>query len=208
MKYGLEQEFFVKNGEGSLIGALPAVLTPDDCGFLAEARGQPYTNIREAVFSLLADVHRLQTEAVKLGFTLVCEPNADVPFKAIMESRRAFSKGTLSFQNLYGHESHKEKRKKTAGIHISFTEYADYACYRRGTRDNEFVPHTFNYQPNWDWVQLFRHLDHWFKDEIKAARRNPGFYELKEDGRIEYRSLPNDVDPQRIITAITHWEDR
>jgi hypothetical protein len=202
MKYGLECEFFVSkkdaHGEPVLVGGLDSSLTPDECGFLAEARGQPYGTIREAVFSLMADIHRLEQAAAKLDLTLIKLPNADVPASEILKSRRQFSKGVLSYQNLYGHEAHKEKRKKTAGIHVSFTCAASRTCF-----DSRKKEYTFHYQPIWDYVQVFRKLDLAFADEIKAAKRNPGFYELKSDGRIEYRSLPNDVDLMKIITVLS-----
>lgn len=204
MKYGLEQEFFVKDAGGVLVGALPAALTPDECGFLAEARGQAFPTIREAVFSVMADAHRLECEASKLELQLVCEPNADMPFKALMESRRSHSKGVISFQNLYGYEAHKQRNRKTAGIHISFTCHRTHSCYYAA--GDRYERDEFEYQPNWDWVQLFRHLDIQFKDEIKEAKRNPGFYELKPDGRIEYRSLPNNVDLKKVIKVIEDWQ--
>jgi hypothetical protein len=203
MKYGLECEFFVakddnvRDGE-QLVGGLHPSLTPDECGFLAEARGQPYGTIREAVFSLMADIHRLEQAAKALGLYLVKLPNATVPDSEILKSRRQYSKGVLSYQNLYGHEAHKEKRKKTAGIHVSFT------CEKEmWYTDKKQKEQKFKYQPIWDYVQVFRKLDLAFKEEIKNARRNPGFYELKPDGRIEYRSLPNDVDLMKIITVLS-----
>jgi hypothetical protein len=41
-------------------------------------------------------------------------------------------------------------------------------------------------------------FDNTFKDEIRKSGRNPGFYEVKGDGRIEYRSLPNNVDMGKV----------
>jgi hypothetical protein len=209
MKYGLECEFFVakddnvRDGE-QLVGGLHPSLTPDECGFLAEARGQPYGTIREAVFSLMADIHRLEQAAKALGLYLVKLPNADVPASEILKSRRQYSKGVLSYQNLYGHEAHKEKRKKTAGIHISFTCARELNYYVKcGPNNEKYEDRHLSYQPVWDYVQVFRKLDLAFKEEIKNARRNPGFYELKPDGRIEYRSLPNDVDLMKIITVLS-----
>jgi hypothetical protein len=209
VKYGLEQEFFVAkrvlDGQLIYVGGLDATLTPDECGFLAEARGQPYGTIREAVFSLMADVYRLEQAANKLGLELVEVPNATVPEAEILKSRRQFSKGVLSYQNLYGHEAHRNGRKKTAGIHISFTKPKVFTySVKDGANPDEEDRYTerFEYQPLWDFVQVFRKLDKAFEKEIKEARRNPGFYELKPDGRIEYRSLPNNVDLKKIIDVI------
>ena len=193
MKYGLEQEFFVFR-DSQLIGPVPSELTPDECGFLAEARGQPCHTIREAIFSLMADVYRLETEATKLGLTLVKEPILDVPRAIILECRRKFTKPTLDYQNLYGYQEHKNKGKKTAGIHISFTD-------ERVILNDQKSPTTVNLI--FDFVQIFRKLDLGFKAEIRAAKRYPGFYELKADKRIEYRSLPNNCDLLKIIQVLS-----
>lgn len=199
MKYGLECEFFVstKGKKKTFVGNLDHTLTPDECGFLAEARGRPHDSIREAVFSLMADIHRLEDAAKTLGLNLVRIPYADVPYDQVLESRRHFAKKTIEFQNLYGHNSHMDEEKKTAGIHISFT--CQKTHFFQWQKKNE---ERFDYQPNWDWVQPFRYLDKAFEKEIKQARRNPGFYELKHDGRIEYRSLPNNVDLMKVITEV------
>ena len=193
MKYGLEQEFFVTK-DSQLIGPVPPPLTPDECGFLAEARGQPCFTIREAVFSLMADVYRLETEATKLGLTLVKEPILEVPRSVLLECRRKFTKPTLDYQNLYGYQEHKNKGKKTAGIHISFTD-------ERVILNDKKDPTTVNII--FDFVQIFRKLDLNFKAEIMAAKRYPGFYELKPDRRIEYRSLPNNCDLLKIIEVLS-----
>lgn len=56
----------------------------------------------------------------------------------------------------------------------------------------------FSYPGFVDHAMLVGRLDSAFKAEIRAARRNPGFYERKGDGRIEYRSLPNNVDLEKV----------
>ena len=204
MKYGLECEFFVAKKDVrpfELIGGLSHELTPDSCGFLAEARGQPYNSIEEAVFSLMANIYKLEQAAVTLNVELIKLPNADVPYSEVMKSRRQFAKDLIKFQNLYGHECHVEKKKKTAGIHISFTDEREFNYSQIDTEKCK-TERKFTYQPNWDWVQVFRTLDKAFAKEIKEARRRPGFYELKPDGRIEYRSLPNTVDLMKIIEVL------
>ena len=209
MKYGLECEFFVaKQGTPEtvksvfeketgfiLIGGLPNQLTPDECGFLAEARGSAENGIRDAVFSLKADIYRLQQEAKKLSLTLIKEPLLDVRREEIIKSRRAFSKGVISYQNMYGYGEHRNKNKKTAGIHISFTSPKSVYGVDGKLVSVENVM--------FDFIQIVRKLDAAFAAEIKSAGRFPGFYELKGDGRIEYRSLPNNVDLYKIIEVLS-----
>ena len=199
MKYGLEHEFFVRdNKTNELIGPLAGQFTPDECGFLAEARGRPCDTIREAVFSLRADTYRLIKEAEKGGVTLIEEPLMEVPRPLILACRKKFGKGTLSYENLYGHQEHHAKGRKTAGIHISFTSEKEiYHRYHDGREYRSTINGIF------DFVQIFRKLDKAFAEEIKKAKRRPGFYELKSDGRIEYRSLPNNVNLDKIIEVLS-----
>lgn len=61
---------------------------------------------------------------------------------------------------------------------------------------------------NWgtfDFVEIIRNLDSEFKDEITTANRQPGFYSVKDDIRVEYRSLPNfvsQINPTTLINRI------
>ena len=195
MRYGLEQEFFVYDDQQNLVGPLLHDFTPDECGFLAEARGRPQNSICEAVFSLKADVFRLQQMATKHKMVLDSSPCTIVPHSILLACRRKFVKGTLDYQNLYGYQEHRKTNKKTAGIHISFTE--EQAIFD----GNHKLITTINRM--FDWVQIFRKLDKAFAVEIKAASRYPGFYEIKSDGRIEYRSLPTNCDLMKIIEVLS-----
>lgn len=58
-----------------------------------------------------------------------------------------------------------------------------------------------------DVVHVVRSLDAEFADEIKQAKRQPGEYAIKDDVRLEYRSLPNwvfadDSWIQRVLKAL------
>ena len=193
MRVGLEKEFFLlKDGKPQSLatdtlqsfGSLPC----DECGWLVEARGQPFNSIIEAVFSLKADIYRIENKVSKLNsnlqtsdslpYILSDEPIMKVDRSTKLKCSRYFAKGLTKYQNLYGHESHRNSLSEaTAGVHVSFTCEQTY-------RDRENVERHYN--PNWDWLQLFIKLDAAFAEEIKASKRRPGFYELKSDGRIEY----------------------
>ena len=179
------------NSEGDLIIPVPCGLPYDDSGMLVEARGKPFRSPVDAVYSLMASVHELRhmTKA-----TLVTLPYAKVTKEQKFAVRRSFSKGTNNYQNLYGYEYHKTRQNEhTSGIHISFTNPA-FSTAKDGTR--------MEYNAMFDFPQLFRKLDMEFKDEIKASKRNPGFYEIKSDGRVEYRSLPSNVSLGKIIDVL------
>lgn len=191
IKIGLEKEFFIKNGGNYVIA--PTGLPFDSCGLLAESRGLPFSCPVEAVFSLKADIQRLTDKATKMGLQLVDEPIAKIPRETVIAASRKFVKGLVKHQNLYEYKSHRNNRSElTAAVHISFTDESSFN-HDKGV---------FKYNKMFDWVQLFKYLDKEFSLEIKEAKRNPGFYELKDDGRIEYRSLPANVNLDKVITVL------
>jgi len=197
MQYGLEKEYFIyKDG---IITSVPINLLPyDECGYLVEARGKPADNILEAVYLLKAEEHKLYAKAMENHYVLIVLPLDKIPPKLSLKLRRQFTKGITEYQNLYGYEAHRNGSLVTAGLHISFTN-------PRTIKNKEGYDIVVNGM--FDYIQLFRLLDKEFKDEIKESKRNPGFYELKSDGRIEYRSLPNNVNLDKVIDVITKWEE-
>lgn len=197
---GLEKELFVLNG-GQPVVILPSMGIPfDECGLLAEARGEPHTNPVDAVFSLRAKVYEIDGMVKLAGWALSDKPFLKIPRNIMVETSRAHSKGITSHQNLYGYQAHRNAvNEQTAGIHISFTNPRVVNC-RCGDKGVEAC---HKYFAMWDFVQVFRALDEAFKAEIKASKRNPGFYELKGDGRVEYRSLPADASLDKIIAVLT-----
>jgi hypothetical protein len=189
---GLEKEFFLRGADGQFV-ICPDHVPMDGCGYLAEARSLPFTNIEEAVYSLKADIHRIRNKTDKLGLTLDDSPIGKVDKKVRMQARRKHAKETIKFRNLYNHEDHRHTATETpAGVHISFTNPETVHVKDEKRTINGLF----------DFVRLFKGLDKAFALEIKAAKRNPGFYELKPDGRIEYRSLPANVDLNKVINVV------
>lgn len=209
MKYGLEHEFFVQDSSGSFICLTPERGIPaDDCLLLAESRGEPAGNIVDAVHNLMASNYRLDKLVTEKGFSLVQVNCATIPRITHREALRGIrAKGPSLFKNLYGHlEDVKEDRNVVnAAIHVSFTNerVLTYMEHTQGASTGRQREQKFN--TLWDYVQMFRHLDEAFKEEISGANRLPGFYEIKEDGRIEYRSLPATTSLEKIIEVITAY---
>ena len=187
MKIGLEKEFFLVNKEGEP-QIIPQGISMDECGVLAEARGLPFDNGIDAVYSLKASIHKLDVAVSKLegGMKLVDVPYMKIPRNTQLALTRLYVKPIRKEHNLYGYEIHRNAFSvQTAGIHVSFT---DEGRYHKTIDDPEFV---FNRM--FDFPTIFRAFDKKFEKEIKDSKRCPGFYEIKEDGRVEYRSLPANV---------------
>ena len=178
-------------------------LACDECGWLVEARGNPFNNIIDAVFSLKAEIYKIERQLATINgkvnsvgpVNLDDTPIMKVDRKIRVAAARTHGKPPIKYQNFYGHEYHKNAiTEATAGVHVSVTN--PQSVSRQNQSD-------FIYHPNFDWPQIFLILDKEFKEEIKASKRQPGFYEMKQDGRVEYRSLPSNVDLDRLIQVLS-----
>ena len=194
IKVGLEKEVFLtKYGE---VQVVPEDIPSDECGLLAEARGKPSSDVVEAVYSLKAEMFKLceLVEEYDTDMTVSDFPLMKISRDLRLRVSRLYSKGLTKYENLYGFTRHSNKiNEQTAGVHISFTNEYEFI-------DKENKVHIFNL--NFDWVKIFKRLDEEFKEEIKNAKRKPGFYEIKADGRIEYRSLPSNVTLEKVIIVL------
>lgn len=199
MKFGLEKEMFLVDGEGG-VTVVPASLPVDEGGLLVEARGAPHDDFTDAVFSLMASECRIAKQVAEACPThhLLTRPVMSISQGLRRQASRRYIKGLISYQNIYGFASHRNRQsEQLAGIHLSIT------CPRTisiGDGNSTIANIMF------DWVQVFRYLDDAFATEIRVAKRRPGFYELKDDGRIEYRSLPNDISLEKLMDTMAEYE--
>lgn len=199
MKIGLEKELWLIGTDGKPF-IIPSSIPHDDCGLLVEARSKPCDDVTEAVYSLMADETRIRNQVATQralpnnplnGAMLNDSPIQKIDRRTEIEVQRNYVKGAIRWQNIYGIRLPSNRRgTMTAAIHVSFTNPT--ITERNGTVNKMF-----------DFVTLFRGLDIAFAEEIKTAGRKPGFYEIKDDGRIEYRSLPANVPFETLIKKLT-----
>lgn len=224
MKFGFELEFFCQKVDPTWDGTLtegmtdsplvPCLVPPglpyDECGWLVEVRSEPHSDIRKAIALLNAEVELVTGQAKEKGIRLLRKPLFEIPRELKVQAARQHTKGLIKYQNIYGHETHRcPTRLQTASLHISLTNERE-KTFRKSTFtvDGKYIRTTevteaFRYQGFVDHAKIFVGLDNAFAKEIRAAQRNPGFYERKDDGRIEYRSLPNDVDLEKVRTVLS-----
>ena len=201
----MEKEAFLVDEEGN-----PQIVPPhiphDDEGIQIEYRGNPYNNFIYAYASLEASEYSVNREILreKLGSPLVI-PYIKVPRDTKLKLRRMYNKGTLKYENIYGYKRHKvSSNVSTAGIHISITNQIVKPFHK--LQNNVIFYDNFIYNAPWDFNKFIRDIDSVFSAEIKKAKRNLGFYEIKNDGRIEYRSLPNDVSKDKLIEFMMNYK--
>ena len=143
---GLEREFLVANvGSPDKFVVVPDGFPADECGLLAEARGQPFTSVEEAVFSLQADTYRLTKQFEAKGLVLVDLPIGKIDKAVRLQAARHYDKGRTQYQNLYGYEAYRNAmNEQTAGIHVSFTCPVT-VCYDKAEDDKSPEPNIFRY---------------------------------------------------------------
>lgn len=216
-KFGFELELFCFREDPAFkpeLGAGPAPRIPclvpnslpmDECGWLVEVRSEPHSDLRKAIALLETELEAVEYEARKANIYLLREPLYEIPRDLKVKAARQHTKGLISYKNIYGHETHRCSTKfATASLHISITNENVKTFTKPDWRiEGKFIVKSnsteeFRYQGFIDHAKLIVGLDKAFAGEIKAAQRNPGFYEIKSDGRIEYRSLPNTVDMEKV----------
>ncbi len=185
--FGFEKEFFFSGLESGTIAHVPTELRhkADGCGYLLEARGKEMEDPFYAKALLDVEVTRLSALAAKHGFALENLDNKELPKEFLRICLRKFGKNPARSYFMGGHCY--KQNKPRAGLHIHFGNMR--------TIDNTNVAEQMN------MPRIIALMDKEFKDDIKAAKRMPGEYELKNWG-FEYRSLPATINLDRVANTL------
>lgn len=187
--FGLEIEFFVKDPMGRFVEITEKPGIPQDsCGWLAEARGEYHRRPREAVALLSAAIQRLGQKTTAHGLKLAQVNTADLDKQMLRRLIRHRGKHEVHSKFMYGGEY--KTFHPRAGLHVHFgtSQEIEYT-----PSDGKAPVHIQTVVAIADIPSVVIYLDSAFSEEIKAAKRIKGEYELKPHG-FEYRSLPNTVD--------------
>jgi hypothetical protein len=182
LKLGLEVEFFGFQ-KGKPLDMRKNDIPCDNFSILAEARGNPFDSAYQAVYSAMGEIQKIKdlmkSKKIRPVFNDFLEKDAHV--KYLISEMLPYTKGRLRSRNFV--ESVKEKSDDviTAGLHISFTNPIVVV-----NKNN--YPETVN--ELFDFLELFKRIEDEFYREIADSGRAFGQYEVKNDGRVEYRSLP------------------
>jgi hypothetical protein len=188
MKIGLEVEFF-----GKLAGTTDKIVNVgkyniphDEYPILAEARGQASNDVFQAVASVRGEIERItelmKTKGLEPVFVDWQKRDRDLEEEVL---RQGLTK-QISYQNLFSKRtSSKNKNNIAAGLHISLTEERSFSYTVKDDQSRSFT-----YNVLFDYPIIFNRIGQEFATEIKASGRVEGFYEVKGDGRVEYRSIP------------------
>lgn len=209
MQFGFEHEFFPLH-KGRVISLKEhRNLSQDDCGFLLEAISEPSEDIRKAIAFLGIATDKLKEEAAAEGIRLIRKPVWKIPDEVRREAREFAGKDPLVVRNLYGHTSDPYQRDSYAhgaSLQVSLSDNREvcfYGPYVKGKPQQ--VLQRAHVGGLFDYAYWIRGLDTAFASDIKKAGRSPGFYAFKyvaNGTRVEYRSLPNNIDISRLQTVL------
>jgi len=191
-KIGIEVEYFLFDKDGNIVSPSDYSISQDECGYLAELRCEPGTSVYETFGFYLAEKKRMleQIKFANNGLSISSESHIKIPFRMLRNFQHRYGKNIANESNIYHHEYH-SLASQHAGIHVHFSRNEE-----RTIGDKSITIYPF-----YDFIPIITGMDREYKEEIKASKRKPGFYELKSYG-FEYRSLPTSVDDDFIFDVI------
>lgn len=193
LKFGFELEGFYAEGVNSDISLtilIPPKEYPTD-GFpgLVEFRSSGGKSLNEAYAAIII-------EMMKYKGVLTSIPDYTFTAKQRAELRRRHEvKSAWNVQNMYGQDPKLLGNRTIASLQINISN-----LLRPSYTDDKGVFHTEKFGLL-DIPRIVRALDEEFKSEIREAKRQMGEYCVKDDTRLEYRSLPNFVFPTQPMAA-------
>lgn len=208
--YGMELEFFAvvapgKENEGQ-VTFFPAPLASlmDDCGYLLEARGEKANNPDQARWNLHKQIRYLTKQASAQGLMLENLDTKDIAKEHLRLCMRQYGKNAAQSYFMGGHV-YKSTRPR-AGLHLHFGTERMFKIPDK-VMDNEIVTGgAWTVAEICNMPRIIALLDKAFREEIKAAKRMPGEYEVKSYG-FEYRSLPATSNLDKVVDVIERMTD-
>ena len=214
-KIGIELEFFIKNSD-EYVPAYKHTINTDGNPVVGEIKTDIHDNIVDCVYDLKKRISLEKTELAKIGLTLELIPEIEVSeefVKSLREDENFVNSKhfeVLKELSIYGKKTGKilprKKYKAALQINISDNKTFDYYEYTKNQikEEYEYIGNRkiIDYSSIFDYVSIIRNLDILFKKEIKDTKRIPGVYCIKDGElgkRIEYRSLPNNVDINTLL---------
>lgn len=220
MKYGIELEFFVVDKDGKLIPAYTATTNIDGNPVIGEIRTTVHSNIVDCVYELKKLLFLEKEKLSKKNLTLELSPIKivdDIFLKGLRKEKEFVSKKehtVLEELSIYpngaiGKMLPRGTFKASLQVNLSDNKEFTYTEYNRVTVEDKYRYDTKtsskSYSGIFDYVSIISKLDEAFKEDLKATNRVKGVYAIKSGelgDRVEYRSLPNTIDPNKLIKLL------
>jgi len=219
MKIGIEFEFFVSK-DNKIIPAYKATNNLDGNPFLGELRTNPENNILDAVFALKKLIFTEQLILSKKGFKMEIIPYHKFNDIELIEFRK--DKDNLSKKEIEVLEEFSiypkgklgkllKRGEVKASLQLNFTEHKkfDYPIYKKITVEDKYRYEAEQIQKEYtclfNYLSVIQKIDMFFKKSISDTKRVKGVYSIKPGifgDRIEYRSLPNNINIDCLIMIL------
>lgn len=205
LQFGFELEGFVRNKQDQQI-TIPPISVPVD-GFpgLVELRNTGGGSLFDQLSDIAKQLMKLRVDLKK---SLMYEDFVTTEHKfsgqdmASLRRSRPFNKDIVDIQNIYGKHPRRFGNKTFAAFQINISHQIGWS---RTERLGDKIVSIPNQYALLDIQKIVKKLDKEFAREIKNSGRQPGMYAIKENIRLEYRSLPNsvfDVDYQNLFERL------
>ena len=217
MNYGIEFEFFVvKDGIGKIVPAFEATSNLDGNPITGELRTTVFDNILECVFDLKRRIYQEEQRLADKGYKMLVIPQIKVDNEFIIAVRknaasykeiRPLTEVSIYPNGKIGKILPRGVFKASLQVNLSYNKEFSYKVNELGTLPSSFTTATKykEYSALFNYITPIAKLDKAFAKDIKEAKRVPGVYCFKDGQkgtRIEYRSLPNNINLDLLISTL------
>lgn len=210
--YGIELEYFVNNKDGNVVPAYKYTKNVDGNPLIGELRTGIHPNIINCVHELkkLLYIEDRDLTAKRASISMVPTIKVEESFIKALRADSSYVEGKmmeiLQEKSIYDRRTSKVLPRLVfkASLQVNISDNEEVIHHYINKLD---VPQVFK---KWvampfDYYSIIRKLDERFKEDIIATDRVAGVYAMKQGvmgKRIEYRSLPNDIDPMLLIDVL------
>lgn len=219
MNFGIELEFFVQDRHGKVVPAYEATQNLDGNPILGELRTGVHSNIIDCVYELKKLIHKEKLALEKKGFSMKIIPQIKVDKAFIKDVRKHIHNYKKEYSQLDERSIYPNgKMGKVlpinvfkASLQVSVSKnkkiYVKEAVERKVDGKYRTVPENCERDSSeiFDYVSVIQKLDKLFAENISEAKRVKGVYAIKtgtKGDRVEYRSLPNNINLNLLIDAL------
>lgn len=208
--YGIELEFFIIK-DGVPVPAYLHTNNLDGCQMIGEIKSIVSPDIVSVIFDTKKKLYQERVKLNANGLDLALISQATFTDQDLKERRRNQGKEfkQLDEKSIYFGRTGKLLPRKLFKASLPLNISDNKTKFITSSRLSNGVltdrSYHIEYSETFDYFSIIRKLDLKFKKEIKESNRIPGVYAIKtgEKGlRIEYRSLPNNVDLEDLIRAV------
>jgi len=210
LNYGIELEFFVKNSEDKIIPAIEVTANVDGNPVIGEIRTGIHNNIVDCIFELKKLLFLEQEKLTKKICTLHLYDNIKVDNDFLKNLRKSNvyvenkHVAILEELSIYPKGSTGKVLSKNiikASLQVNFSNNIELSYTKKKKEHKIYSNEIF------DYIYFISKLDVAFKEDIIRTQRVKGVYAIKQGKlgkRIEYRSLPNDINLDKLLNVLNN----